>query len=106
FLGLRTLTVIRDALDLINRNKDNQIIIDQIDFEDKDVYNMISSGKTVGVFQLESTGMTSFMKSLKPNCMEDVIAGIALYRPGPMDFIPKYIQGKYNPDCITYDTKE
>lgn len=106
FLGLRTLTVIRDALDLINRNKDNQIIIDQIDFEDKDVYNMISSGKTVGVFQLESTGMTSFMKSLKPNCMEDVIAGIALYRPGPMDFIPKYIQGKNNPDCITYDTKE
>ncbi len=108
FLGLRTLTVIRDALDLINRNldKDNKIIIDQIDFEDKDVYDMISRGKTAGVFQLESAGMTSFMKSLKPNCMEDVIAGIALYRPGPMDFIPKYIEGKSNPDCITFKTKE
>lgn len=108
FLGLRTLTVIRDSLDLINRNldRDNKIIIDQIDFEDKGVYDMISRGKTIGVFQLESAGMTSFMKSLKPNCMEDVIAGIALYRPGPMDFIPKYIEGKNNPDCITYDTKE
>ena len=67
---------------------------------------MISRGKTAGVFQLESAGMTSFMKSLKPNCMEDVIAGIALYRPGPMDFIPKYIEGKNNPDCITFETKE
>lgn len=108
FLGLRTLTVIRDALDIINRNysKEEQVVIDKISFEDKNIYDMISSGKTTGVFQLESTGMTSFMKSLKPNCMEDIIAGIALYRPGPMDFIPKYIEGKDNPSCISYETKE
>ena len=108
FLGLRTLTVIQNALNLANRNldKNNQINIDQIGFDDDKVYDMISNGKTMGVFQLESSGMTSFMKTLRPGCLEDIIAGIALYRPGPMDFIPKYIMGKSNPKAVTYECKE
>ena len=108
FLGLRTLTVIQDAVTLINSglSKKDKIDIDKIDFEVSEVYDMIAGGKTVGVFQLESSGMTSFMKTLKPTCMEDIIAGIALYRPGPMDFIPKYIKGKNNPETITYECKE
>lgn len=108
FLGLRTLTVIRDAVYLINKKLKDQdkIIIDAIDFNDKKVYDMISEGKTEGVFQLESAGMKNFMKSLKPDSMEDIIAGISLYRPGPMDFIPKYVQGKNDADSIVYECKE
>lgn len=103
FLGLRTLTVLQRAELLINnRDKDNSFTLEQIDFNDKKVYDMISSGKTEGVFQLESQGMTNFMKELKPQLIEDVIAGIALYRPGPMDFIPKYIKGKQEASNITY----
>ncbi len=106
FLGLRTLTVIQDAVNLINKNKNEPLNIDTINYEDPRVYEMISAGKTEGVFQLESAGMTSFMKELKPTCLEDIVAGISLYRPGPMDFIPKYISGKKNQDSITYDTPE
>ncbi|MDO5291498.1 MAG: DNA polymerase III subunit alpha [bacterium] len=105
FLGLRTLTVIQNAVRLANLKlpKDQQIDIDKIDMADKNVYEMISSGKCEGVFQLESAGMKSFMKELKPQNIEDVIAGISLYRPGPMDFIPKYIKGKNAQDEIIYE---
>lgn len=103
FLGLRTLTVIQNAIRLIKKNHNLDLDIDHIDFADKGVYDMISAGKTEGVFQLESAGMKSFMKELKPANIEDVIAGISLYRPGPMDFIPLYIRGKENPDGVTYD---
>lgn len=103
FLGLRTLTVIQNAVELVNRKPGNNLDINKIDYNDKNVYDLISSGKTEGVFQLESGGMKSFMKELKPHNLEDVIAGISLYRPGPMDFIPKYIQGKTHPDDIVYD---
>ncbi|MCR4605613.1 MAG: DNA polymerase III subunit alpha [Eubacterium sp.] len=99
FLGLRTLTVIKDAAE-------GNCDIDKIDYEDKEVYDMISAGHTDGVFQLESEGMTGFMKDLKPSCMEDIIAGIALYRPGPMEFIPKYLEGKRDKANIAYDTEE
>lgn len=102
FLGLRTLTVIRDAVELI-RASGKEIDISKIDYDDKNVYELIGSGRTEGVFQLESAGMKSFMKELKPTCIEDVIAGISLYRPGPMDFIPKYIQGKNSTESIKYD---
>ncbi len=102
FLGLRTLTVIKDAVDLANQSAEMPIDIEAIDQEDPAVYEMIGSGKTEGVFQLESAGMKSFMKDLKPRCLEDIIAGIALYRPGPMDFIPQYIQGKSHPETIHY----
>ena len=102
FLGLRTLTVIQNAEHLVNR--DGHILsIDDIDYDDKRVMDSIGTGKTEGVFQLESSGMKSFMKELKPQTLEDIIAGISLYRPGPMDFIPKYLKGKNNPDSITYD---
>lgn len=103
FLGLRTLTVIQNTLRLIKNNHHIDIDIDNIDFNDKAVYDMISSGRTEGVFQLESNGMKNFMKELKPANIEDVIAGISLYRPGPMDFIPLYIKGKENPLQVTYD---
>lgn len=105
FLGLRTLTVIQNAVRLANAKlpKDKQIDINKIDMDDKNVYEMISSGKCEGVFQLESAGMKSFMKELKPHNIEDVIAGISLYRPGPMDFIPKYIKGKNAQDEIIYE---
>lgn len=106
FLGLRTLTVIQNAVRHIENNRHIKLDIDHLDFNDKAVYEMISAGKTEGVFQLESAGMKSFMKELKPNNIEDVIAGISLYRPGPMDFIPQYIQGKEHPDDVTYDTPE
>ncbi|MFW5647396.1 MAG: DNA polymerase III subunit alpha, partial [Acetivibrio ethanolgignens] len=105
FLGLRTLTVIRNAVNLVNKAKkpgEKPLSIDEIDYEDAGVYEMISAGKTEGVFQLESAGMKNFMKELKPESLEDVIAGISLYRPGPMDFIPKYIKGKNNQETITY----
>ncbi len=103
FLGLRTLTVIQNAIRHIKNSKNINIDIDNIDFEDAKVYEMLSAGKTEGVFQLESAGMRNFMKELKPANIEDVIAGISLYRPGPMDFIPLYIKGKEHPEEITYD---
>ena len=99
FLGLRTLTVIKDAIH-------NEFDVHDIDYDDPEVYEMISAGKPEGVFQLESAGMKNFMKELKPQCMEDIIAGISLYRPGPMDFIPKYIKGKNDKDNIKYDCPE
>ena len=106
FLGLRTLTVIQNAVRMIEENHGISIDIDAIDYDDKKVLASIGTGKTEGVFQLESAGMKSFMKELKPQSLEDVIAGISLYRPGPMDFIPKYIKGKNNPDTITYECPE
>ena len=102
FLGLRTLTVIQNAFKEIERNYGLKFDGHNIDYADREVYDLISSGKTLGVFQLESPGMTSFMKELRPNNIEDIIAGISLYRPGPMDFIPKYIDGKNNPSHIKY----
>ncbi|MBQ2752745.1 MAG: DNA polymerase III subunit alpha [Firmicutes bacterium] len=102
FLGLRTLTVIQNAVKEVKRTRGIDIDLDKIDMADKKVYDMISAGKTEGVFQLESGGMKQFMKELQPSCFEDIIAGIALYRPGPMDFIPKYIEGKKNPEKTVY----
>ena len=102
FLGLRTLTVIHDALDFIEKSSGKRIDIDHIDYNDAKVLASIGTGKTDGVFQLESAGMKSFMKELRPQNLEDVIAGISLYRPGPMDFIPKYIKGKNNHQDVTY----
>lgn len=106
FLGLRTLTVMSDAVKMIKENRNIDIDLDKIDFEDAEVYKMLGEGKTAGVFQLESAGMTSFMKELKPDCLEDIIAGISLYRPGPMAEIPKYVECKRNPDKVTYITPE
>ena len=119
FLGLRTLTVIKDAADLVYKNHGVKIDVDHIDYndnsdpdavlidyDDKKVLDSIGTGKCDGVFQLESAGMKNFMKELKPQSLEDVIAGISLYRPGPMDFIPKYIKGKNESDSITYVCKE
>lgn len=103
FLGLRTLTVIQDAVRNIKQSKGIDIDIDHLDMEDKEVYDLLCTGQTDGIFQLESNGMKSFMKELKPRNIEDVIAGISLYRPGPMDFIPLYIKGKEHPETITYD---
>ncbi|MDD6797085.1 MAG: DNA polymerase III subunit alpha [Clostridia bacterium] len=102
FLGLRTLTVIQSAEHMV-REIVPDFDINKIDYEDKEVYELLGSGKTEGVFQLESAGMKSFMKELKPQSMEDIIAGISLYRPGPMDFIPQYIRGKNDRDSIVYD---
>lgn len=102
FLGLRTLTVIQNAVNMIEKDTGIHIDVDHIDYDDKKVLESLGTGKTDGVFQLESTGMKNFMKELRPQSLEDVIAGISLYRPGPMDFIPKYIRGKNNPDSITY----
>ncbi|GAB6149464.1 DNA polymerase III subunit alpha [Clostridium novyi] len=106
FLGLRTLTVIRDAIDLVKKKTGTEIDLDKINFEDENVYAMLGKGKTVGVFQLESAGMTNFMKELKPESLEDIIAGISLYRPGPMAEIPKYIKNKNNPKDIEYLTSK
>lgn len=123
FLGLRTLTVIQNAVKLVNKRlasmdpsseeykeliakHGKQLVIGEINYDDIDVYHSIGSGNTEGVFQLESAGMKSFMKELKPESMEDIIAGISLYRPGPMDFIPKYIKGKNDRESITYECKE
>ena len=103
FLGLRTLTVINDAVKLVEKNHGIKLDMDAIDYNDKGTLELICSGKCEGIFQLESSGMKSFMKELKPQSIEDIIAGISLYRPGPMDFIPQYIKGKNNPDTITYD---
>ncbi|OPF51007.1 DNA polymerase III subunit alpha [Clostridium baratii] len=106
FLGLRTLTVMNDAVKMIKYNRGVDIDLDKIDFNDKEVYKMIGEGKTAGVFQLESAGMVSFMKELKPDSLEDIIAGISLYRPGPMAEIPRYIERKRNPDKVEYLTPE
>ena len=114
FLGLRTLTVIQNAVNMANRSIARRgagagdpigypVSMDKLDYEDKAVYAAIATGRTDGVFQLESGGMQNFMKELQPENFEDIIAGISLYRPGPMDFIPKYIYGKKNPDRIAYD---
>ena len=102
FLGLRTLTVMNDAINMIKKNRGIEIDLDKIDVADKEVYKMIGEGKTTGVFQLESPGMTSFMKELKPDSLEDIIAGISLYRPGPMAEIPKYIDGKRDFHNVKY----
>ena len=103
FLGLRTLTVIQDAVRLAEKSSGKEIDINAIDYNDKKVLDYIGSGETDGIFQLESGGMKGFMKELKPQNLEDIIAGISLYRPGPMDFIPQYIKGKNHPELITYD---
>ncbi len=103
FLGLRTLTVIQNAVKLVERSTGERIDIDHINFDDDKVYASLSTGKTEGIFQLESAGMRNFMKELQPKNLEDVIAGISLYRPGPMDFIPAYIKGKNHPEEIVYD---
>ena len=106
FLGLRTLTVMSDAALMIKQSSGIEIDLDKINFDDKEVYKMIGEGKTVGVFQLESPGMTSFMKDLRPDNLEDIIAGISLYRPGPMAEIPRYIENKRHPENIEYITPE
>ncbi len=103
FLGLRTLTVIQNAVRQVEKNHGIRIDIDNIDYNDRQVLESIGTGKDDGIFQLESSGMKSFMKELKPQNLEDIIAGISLYRPGPMDFIPKYLKGKNNQDAVTYD---
>lgn len=103
FLGLRTLTVMRDTADMVYERHGVKIEFDALPLDDKNIFDMIGSGDTVGVFQLESKGMTSFMKDLKPTSIEDIIAGISLYRPGPMEQIPKYVECKHNPAKITYD---
>ncbi len=103
FLGLRTLTVIQDSLELIKNNYGIDVNFDDMQMNDPQVFKIISSGNTSGIFQLESAGMTRFMTELSPDCLEDIIAGIALYRPGPMDQIPKYIANKKNPEKVRYD---
>ncbi|MDO4176145.1 MAG: DNA polymerase III subunit alpha, partial [Bacillota bacterium] len=102
FLGLRNLTIIRDALEMIEENHGVKLDFSKMDYDDPAVYSTISKGNTQGIFQLESGGMTSFMKNLKPDCFEDIVAGIALYRPGPMDSIPTYIDNKKNPSHVSY----
>ena len=106
FLGLRTLTVIQDAVRMVEKKTGQPLDINAIDYNDAAVYEMIGQAKTEGVFQLESAGMKSFMRELKPGNLEDIIAGISLYRPGPMDFIPKYIKGKNNKESIRYSCPE
>ncbi|RKJ52397.1 DNA polymerase III subunit alpha [bacterium 1XD42-8] len=103
FLGLRTLTVIQNALGLVEKDKGICLDMDKIDYHDQKVLESLGTGKNDGVFQLESSGMKSFMKELRPHSLEDIIAGISLYRPGPMDFIPQYIKGKNNHESIVYD---
>ena len=102
FLGLRNLTMINEAIQLIKENHGVEIDFSKMDYDDTAVYEMISKGNTQGIFQLESAGMTEFMKNLNPSCFEDIVAGISLYRPGPMDSIPKYIENKKNPEKVKY----
>lgn len=102
FLGLRTLTVIQDAVKMIKKDHGVDLDLEHIDYDDKKVMDSLGTGKNEGVFQLESGGFKTFMKELKPTTLEDIIAGISLYRPGPMDFIPKYLKGKNDPESITY----
>lgn len=104
FLALRNLTVIKDALDRIEENHGVKLNMSELDMSDPAVYELLSEGKTDGVFQLESAGMKSFMKQLKPKNLDEIIAGISLYRPGPMDFIPKYLANREHPESIVYDT--
>ena len=106
FLGLRNLSVLKDTIKNIKHSKGITIDVDKIDLNDKETLDFIGTGKTEGVFQLESAGMQNFMRELKPQSFEDIVAGISLYRPGPMDFIPDYIKGKNNQDAITYVTPE
>ena len=103
FLGLRTLTIIRDALHFIEAQGKPKVDFTGNDFSDPGIYSMIAAGDTDGVFQLESTGMRQFLGQLKPDCFEDLIAGIALYRPGPMDSIPRYVSGKHHPETVSYE---
>lgn len=102
FLGLRTLTVIQNTFNEINRIHNLNISEKDIDYKDNKIYELISTGNTDGIFQLESAGMKQFMKDLKPESIEDIIAGVSLYRPGPMDFIPKYVKGKNTKSEIKY----
>ncbi len=102
FLGLRNLTVIENAVNIIEKTRGVKIDLDTIDYSKREVFDLISSGNTDGVFQMESPGMQSFMQELKPDSLEDIIAGIALYRPGPMEQIPRYINNKKHPDEVTY----
>lgn len=102
FLGLRTLTVLRDTRDMARENHGAVIDYDRLPLDDVHVYDMLSAGDTAGVFQLESSGMTSFIKELKPDNFEDIIAGIALYRPGPMEQIPRYVQARHDKSYIKY----
>ncbi len=104
FLGLRNLTAIQNTCNMVKDRHGIDIKFDEMNYDDKNVFDLISSGDTMGIFQLESAGMTNFMKQLKPNCLEDVIAGISLFRPGPMDFIPTYVANKHNPSKVVYDT--
>ena len=106
FLGLRNLSVLKETVKNIKRSKGIDIDVDKIDLNDKETLDYIGTGKTEGVFQLESGGMQNFMRELKPQSFEDIVAGISLYRPGPMDFIPDYIRGKNNKDSISYVTPE
>ena len=102
FLGLRTLAVIKDTLDMVKKRTGQTPDIYNISFDDPKVYAMLSKGDTDGVFQLESTGMRNFMRELEPSTFEDIIAGIALYRPGPMESIPRYVKGKKEPKSVEY----
>ncbi len=106
FLGLRNLTVIDDTIQAVYRRTGEKIDFNSMEYDDPEVFKLLSAGKTAGVFQLESSGMTNFIKELRPESLEDIIAGIALYRPGPMDFIPKYIAGKNSKKEVTYDCEE
>jgi DNA polymerase-3 subunit alpha len=101
FLGLRTLTVIEECKKLVKKNRGIDVVFDK-EMNDPNVYKLWQEGKTYGIFQFESAGMTAFMKELKPDCLEDIIAGVSLYRPGPMDQIPRYIKGKLNPGHNEY----
>ncbi|MBO6060874.1 MAG: DNA polymerase III subunit alpha, partial [Clostridia bacterium] len=103
FLGLRTLTVIRDCCEFIKQRGDEEPDFPKLGFDDRNVYDLIKSGDTIGIFQLESAGMTNFMMQMKPDCFEDIIAGIALFRPGPMDEIPRYLEGKQDPSTVHYE---
>ena len=104
FLGLRTLTVIQDTKDLVKQNRGIEVEFDK-NMDDPKVYKQWQDGTSVGIFQFESQGMTNFMKELKPDCLEDIIAGVSLYRPGPMDQIPRYIANKKDPDHAVYTTR-
>lgn len=101
FLGLRTLSVIANCLEIVKKNRGIDIVFDE-KMDDQKVYKLWQDGKTFGIFQFESAGITNFMKELKPDCLEDIVAGVSLYRPGPMDQIPRYIKGKLNPGHNEY----
>ena len=106
FLGLKNLTILSYILNNIEKYEGIRLNLNEIPLDDLKTFQMLEKGDTLGVFQLESPGMTSFMKELKPDCLEDIIAGISLYRPGPMAEIPRYIEGKRNKDSVHYETPE